>query len=142
MIKKMIINAEDMIVGRLSTYVAKRALLGEEIHIVNSEKARITGKPEEVINKFKKRQNLGAPLIGPYFPKVPERVLKRMIRGMLPYKKSRGREAYARIKCYVGVPEEFKSQNIIELEQFHINTKGNVRSISIGQISKQLGAKL
>ncbi len=142
MMVKMIIDAENMIVGRMATYVAKNALLGEEIHIVNSEKARITGNPKKIIDKFKWKQDLGAPGVGPHFPKAPERVLKRMIRGMLPHKKSRGREAYARIKCYKGIPENLKSEDIKRFEEFNVEKADNIGSVSIERISKELGAKL
>ena len=36
-------DAEQMIVGRLGAKVAKAALLGEDVIIVNAEKAVITG---------------------------------------------------------------------------------------------------
>ena len=39
----MIINAENLILGRMTTYAAKKALQGEEVDIVNCEKAIITG---------------------------------------------------------------------------------------------------
>ena len=38
-----IYNAEGIILGRLASVVAKQALLGEDIRIVNSEKAIISG---------------------------------------------------------------------------------------------------
>ena len=51
----MIIDASDMILGRLATYVAKKALLGEKVDIVNCEKAVITGNKKSVFEKYKKR---------------------------------------------------------------------------------------
>ncbi|MFT4261118.1 MAG: 50S ribosomal protein L13 [Candidatus Woesearchaeota archaeon] len=136
----MIIDAKDMIVGRLATHVAKQALLGETISIVNAEKAVITGKKDEILNKFKQRKERGAALVGPYYPRTPERLLKRMIRGMLPYKQPRGREAFERIKCYKGVPKQFEGK-AVSLDQFNVNTT-YANFITIEQISKKLGAKL
>ncbi|MFT4311519.1 MAG: 50S ribosomal protein L13 [Candidatus Woesearchaeota archaeon] len=136
----MIINAQDMIVGRLGTVVAKKALQGEEVSIVNAEKAVITGKKDQILARFKQKRQLGAPLIGPHFPKTSERILKRMIRGMLPYKKPRGREAFERIKCYKGIPKQFEGKKMETIEGAHVD-KTNARYITIQEVSKQLGAK-
>ena len=136
----MIINAENMIVGRLGTVVAKKALQGEEISIINAEKAVITGKRDEIIRRFKDKENLGAPLVGPHRPKTSERLLKRMIRGMLPYKKPRGREAFERIKCYKGIPKQFEGKDYIVIEEADVN-KTRAKFVKIEDISKLLGAR-
>ena len=136
----MIIDAEDMIVGRMATYVAKRALMGETIDIVNAEKAVITGDSKKVFERFKQKREMGAPLIGPHFPRTPERILKRMIRGMLPYKQPRGKEAFARIKCHVGIPKQFEGKSE-KLNQFNVS-KTYANFVTIKEISKKLGAKV
>jgi len=135
-----IIDATDLILGRLSTYAAKQALLGETVHIINSELAVITGNPKKTFASFKIARERGAPLVGPYFPRMPHRIVKRSIRGMLPYKKSRGREALARVKCHIGIPEDLKNEKSETLENANIHNT-NTKYISIKQISKQLGAK-
>ena len=52
----MIINAENMILGRLGAYVAKKSLLGEEVKIVNCKDAVIIGKKDVILRKYKQRQ--------------------------------------------------------------------------------------
>ncbi|MCF7872075.1 50S ribosomal protein L13 [Candidatus Woesearchaeota archaeon] len=136
----MIIDATDMIIGRLGTYVAKNALLGQTIHLVNCEKAVITGHPQKVFASFKQARERGAPLVGPYFPRMPHMLVKRTLRGMLPYKKPRGREALSRIKCYIGIPNSMKNEKIETLNQFSVE-KTNAKFMYIREISKQLGAK-
>lgn len=136
----MIINAENMIVGRLGTVVAKKALQGEQIVIVNAEKAVITGKRDQILARFKQKRQLGAPLIGPHFPKTSERILKRMLRGMFPYKKPRGREAFDGIRCYKGIPKEYEGKEMTIIEGAHVD-KTNAKYITISEVSKQLGAK-
>src|SRR3989344_765026 len=91
----MIINAEDLILGRMATYAAKKALNGEKIDIVNCEKAIITGKRKDVLEKYKRKANRGGPFHGPFYPKMPDRFVRRVIRGMLNYKQERGKEASA-----------------------------------------------
>ena len=134
-----VIDAENMVLGRLAGHVAKQALLGYEVAVVNSEKAVITGNKKAIIDKYKVRRERGAPRTGPFFPRLPEKIVKRTIRGMLPYKKPRGRDAFKNIKCYIGVPEKFEKENIEKLDEFDIKHK-NVSYVNIHTISRELGA--
>jgi len=63
----------------------------------------ISGGKTSVVDKVRvMRQKGGNSLRGPRITKVPERVLKRIIRGMLPWGKPRGREVYKKLRCYAG----------------------------------------
>jgi large subunit ribosomal protein L13 len=136
----IVIDATDLILGRLSAYAAKQALLGETIRIINAEKAVITGRPVYTLTAQKRKRDMGAPLIGPYYPRMPERIVKRTIRGMISYKKPRGKEAFARIRCYAGVPDEFKNEKAITFEKMNVE-KSNAKYITVEHISKHFGAK-
>ena len=110
-----VIDATGLILGRLAAKAAKLALLGEEIAIVNCEKAVISGKPELVLSEYKKKlARKSGTRAGPFIPKRADMYVKRTIRGMLPKKhwseESRGRKAFSRIKCYLGVPVEVKNE--------------------------------
>jgi len=106
---KIIIDAENAILGRLASYAVKQSLLGKEIAIVNAEKAIILGTEQSIMETYKiRRARGGSGLRGPFFPTTSERILKRTIRGMLTYKKGRGAEAFERIKAYNGIPKEFE----------------------------------
>ncbi len=106
-----IIDAEGAVLGRLASLVAKEVLKGEKIIIVNCEKVRITGRERKIREDFeKKRKRVGSGQKGPKFPRTAEKIVKRVIRGMLPdHRKGRGKEAYKKIKCFSGIPEEFKN---------------------------------
>ncbi len=78
-----IIDASNHILGRLSSYIAKRLLEGEKIVVVNAEKAIITGNPENVFERYKEKYDRGSKEKGPYFPRHPEKIFKRTVRGML-----------------------------------------------------------
>lgn len=136
----MIINAENLILGRLVSFVAKKAMLGEKIDIVNSEKAIILGRKEDILKKYKERIAKGHPYAGPFFPKTPERIVKRTVRGMLPYKQDKGRKAFKNVKCYKGVPESFKDKKLEALENIKLQDK-HMRFLTVGEISKHLGGK-
>ena len=106
----VVVNAEGHILGRLSSVIAKRLLNGEKIVVVNAEKAIVTGDREIVFRRYKEKYDRGSKEKGPYFPRHPEKLFKRTVRGMLPWKSRRGREAYRRLRVFMGVPEELKNK--------------------------------
>ena len=132
-----IIDARGATLGRLSTNAAKRLLKGEEIAIINSEKAIISGKKPAIKKRYTQKREVGTYRKGPFFPRTPERIVKRTIRGMIPYQTPHGRAAFKRLKCYIGVPEEFKGQKYEKLKEAE---KQPVDFITIKELSKFLGA--
>ena len=137
----MIINAKNMVLGRLGTFVAKKSLLGEEVQIVNCKDAVIIGKKDVVLKKYRERQERTTPRKGPFIPKTADRFVKRTIRGMLPYKKERGREAFRRIICYKSVPESLKNKEIQDTSSFNVLHTKNVNFVNVQDICKHLGGK-
>lgn len=116
---KIIIDASGAVRGRVASVAAKQALAGNEVVVLNSEKALISGRDAEIIQDFKERRALNTikPKMGPFFSRSPEKMLKRTIRGMLPdFRIGRGRIALKKIKCYIGVPNEFKSEKPIKIK--------------------------
>jgi len=136
----MIIDADKLVLGRLASTVAKRALEGEKIDIVNSEKAVIVGRKGDILKKYKHRRERGDPLHGPYFPRQAERIVKRAIRNMVGYKKPKGKEALARIKCYKGVPNAFKDKDKETIENAKLSKK-IIKFLTIKELSEFLGGK-
>lgn len=117
----MIIDATNLIMGRLGAFVAKTALNGEEVIILNADKAVIVGRKDFLVNFYKEKLKVGTPNYGPFYMRKPDRFLRRTFRGMLPWKNSRGKEAYKRIKCFIGVPNEYinkKAETIKEINVF------------------------
>jgi len=116
------INAEGAVLGRLASYAAKGALKGEEFVIVNCEKIIITGSLKDNTKKFQeKRGRVGSVQKGPKYSLDSEKILKRTIRGMIPnHRTGRGKEAVKRVKCYNGIPEEFKDKKFVQLNQERI----------------------
>ncbi len=114
----IIIDGKDAILGRLASYTAREALKGEEIAIVNCEQIIITGNRKNIEEGLEaKRKRVGSTQKGPKVSRMSEKVVKRVIRGMLPnYRTGRGRDAFKRVKCYVGVPKEFEAGKKISIE--------------------------
>jgi len=137
----MIINAENLILGRMATVAAKKALIGEEIKIVNCEKAVMTGNKKTIFAKYKAKREKGQVYHGPYILRNPGRFVKRTIRGMLPYKKSKGRKAFERIECYGGIPEEIKDKKMETIEKANISNVPSLRYVTVKDICKSMGEK-
>ena len=111
----IVIDGKNAVMGRLASYVAKEALKGEEVNIVNCGEIIITGNKEFIQEDMRlKREMIGSGQKGPHISRTSEKIVKRAIRGMLPdHRLGRGKEAFQRIKCYVGVPGEFKDSKKI-----------------------------
>ena len=114
-----IINGQDVVMGRLASFVAKELLKGEEINVVNCNKVIISGNKKNIEEEFKeKRSKYGSSQKGPKHPRVSEKIVKRSIRGMLPnHRVGRGRIAWKNLRCYNELPKEFEGKNMVELEK-------------------------
>ena len=134
-----IIDASGAILGRLSTNTAKRLLKGEEISVVNSEKAIISGKKFAIKKRYKQKKEIGTYRKGPFFPRTPDQIVKRTIRGMIPYQTPHGRTAFKRLKCYMGIPKEFEGKKFETIKEAE---KQPVDFITIEELSRFLGAKV
>jgi len=130
--EKMIIDAKYMRIGRLASFVAKKLLSNIKIEIVNAEKAIITGNPNSVYKIYLQKRQVGDALHGPFFPRRPDLILRRTVRGMLP-KNKRGRAALKNLKVHIGIPEGIK--NIETLKKDEINTD----FITLENLCKKLG---
>ncbi len=138
-----IYNGEGMVLGRLAARVAKDALMGEEVKIVNCEKVVISGAK---VNTFalakQKRGRGGHPMRRQTHSRLPDRWVRRSIRGMLPWKQARGKEAFTRIRCYKGVPSECTSQEMITLNDASVKKLPNLKYTTIGEMCRHLGGKV
>lgn len=108
-----VIDGNGLILGRLATNIAQRLLKGEQIDLVNSEKIIISGNKKNIVEKFERKRYLrakGNPYVGPRFHRQPHLLVKNSIRGMLP-STGRGVEALRKLKCFVGIPNEFAKSN-------------------------------
>ncbi len=133
----MMIDAENSILGRLAAAAAKQALLGEEIKIVNCEKAVITGGKKSVIEGYMKLLEIGQPQQGPFVHRRPDMFVRRAIRGMLPRRQIRGREALSRVKCYIGVPSGISEKGVILKGMKTI--KSRKANLTVGELCLHLG---
>lgn len=137
-----VIDATNLSLGRLASYSAKQALLGEEVAIINSEKALITGNKKAILRRYFEKRDIGTRYQGPFYPRTPHRLVKRVIRGMIPYKKPSGRVALALVKTYIGVPAELAEQEPISVEVAKLNPMRSSKYMTVGDLCKELGATI
>jgi large subunit ribosomal protein L13 len=112
------LDAKNQILGRFASFVAKRALSGEMVIILNAEKAVISGRRKNTVEEAKRRletRTLGTQIHAPVHQKRPDLYLRRVVRGMLPWKKAKGRAAFHNVHVYMGVPEEFSSKTLMKV---------------------------
>ena len=136
----IVVDATGLVMGRLASVTAKKLLAGEEVRIVNAEKALVTGGRESIFAEYGHTRDRGHKERGPYFPRRPEMILKRTVRGMLPYKMGRGRDAFSRLRIFVGIPRELKEMQLEQPTAAKMRTESNNKYIELGALSRRLGA--
>lgn len=112
-----VVNGEGLILGRMCSKVAKRLLNGEQIIVVNAEKIVISGKRKSKVAEAHKFLEVGAPERGPFHSRRPDRIVCKTVRGMVPWRQPKGKNAYKRLKVFLGVPQELKDQKMETIEQ-------------------------
>ena len=146
-----IYNAEDKILGRLASIVAKQLLTGQRagldtrVIIVNAEKAVVSGKRTSVLTDYRSKYELNHARKGPFFPRMPDQILKRTVRGMLPYQKnSSGRGALRALRVEIGTPSDLSGDlpdGCKWGDASPIERPLPERFVRLSDISKELGAK-
>lgn len=145
---KYIIDAQGYMLGRLASYVAKLLLSGNEVVLINAEKAAISGKKSNIIEKYKQKMDWtdkANPEHSPYWSRRPDLLVKRIIRGMLPYhKRKTAREAYKRLRVFIGeniVGVDVKGYTKIEPQVKKVENFTE-KYITIKELSESLGYKV
>jgi large subunit ribosomal protein L13 len=133
-----VIDADGLILGRMATYVAKRLLNGEEIVIVNAEKAILSGTKSSKLADAKQFLSVGAPMRGPYHYRRPDRLVRRTVRGMLPHRRPKGKQAFKRLRVYVGIPDNLRDKSAETLMQAQAK-KLTCHRITVGDFAREIG---
>jgi len=137
--KKSVVDATGCVAGRLAAVLAKRLLMGETIDVVNAEKAVVTGHPDAIKANYTFKQNVGTRRKGPFQDRQAHLILKRTVRGMMPYQLPNGRAALKRLKCHLGVPPELKDK---QAEVIAGVQKQPQMGLTLLDVSRHLGAPI
>ena len=134
-----VVDASGLVLGRAASVIAKRLLNGESIVVVNAEKSVVTGSRASVIAQYTAARARGSVRSGPHFPRYPDRIFRRTVRGMLPHQKTRGWNAFVRLEVHIGVPDALKSATTETLET--AKARPALRApMTLAEITRLLGA--
>ena len=137
----IIVDGTNLIAGRLCSHVAKLLLEGNSVAIVNSENIMITGNRKSIIEAYRKFLEIASinnPKFGPFHPRRPDTIITKMVRGMLPKKKSSGKTALKRLRAYLGVPNELRSLTRTQFDDAKIR-KPSPYYTSVGELGRMVG---
>ena len=137
----VIIDASNLILGRLASFAAKRALQGEEVVVFNAENAVISGTKANIVEEAMRRlktRTLAAQYKAPTHPRRPDTYVRRVIRGMLPRKKPKGRTALKRVRVYIGIPDEYRDKSAVKIPGADAS-KLRHAYITVGELSEEIG---
>ena len=85
----LVYDARDKILGRLASHVAKQLISArkdgreQRVIIYNAEHAIVSGPRTQVLSRYDQKYKLNHARKGPFFPRMPDQILKRTVRGML-----------------------------------------------------------
>jgi len=133
-----IIDAEGLILGRMASKVAKRLLEGEKIAVVNAEKAVISGRKRSKVTEAKEFLEVGGVGRGPFHYRRPDRIVRKTVRGMLPIKKPKGKQAYKRLSTFIGIPDDYKNRKMETLTNAQAK-KLSCPHFTVGELAKEIG---
>ncbi len=134
-----VIDATGLVLGRAASYIAHRLLAGESITVVNAEQAVVTGSRSSVLGTYIAARARGSVRSGPHFPRYPDRIFRRTVRGMLPHLRSRGKAAFDLLEVHIGVPEGLGSAPRTTIED--AKARPSLRApLTLAEITRLLGA--
>ncbi len=136
-----VIDASGLVVGRAASLIAQRLLAGESIVVIYAERAVVTGSRASVLEIYRANRARGSVRSGPHFPRNPDRIFRRAVRGMVPHLKSRGKAAFHRLTVYIGCPEPYAKVSASSLPD--AQAKPTLRSpLTLEEVSRLLGARV
>lgn len=129
--------------GRISSSVAKLLMQGHEVVLINAEKTLITGHERDILEKYKRKIELrdkANPEHSPHISRRPDLFVKRVIRGMLPYKKPKGKEAFRKLRVYMGAAKDIKDAKAHDLKP-KMALEAYENAMTVMEVSQKLGYK-
>ncbi|KAL0821729.1 hypothetical protein ABMA28_005155 [Loxostege sticticalis] len=119
--KAIVIDGRGHLLGRLAAVIAKVLLEGNKVVVVRCEQLNISGN----------------------FFRAPSKILWKTVRGMIPHKTERGKDALRRLRSYDGCPPPYDSRRRVvvpaALRVFCL--KPGRKYCHVGRLSHEVGWK-
>merc|ERR1712165_647083 len=144
--KPVVIDGRGHLMGRLCSIVAKNILTGNKVVIVRCEGINMSGNFYRNKLKYLKFLRLRCnvkPSRGPFHFRAPSKIFWRTVRGMVPHKSERGKEAMKRLQTFEGVPPPYdkKKKMVIPSALKVLRLKPGRKFCSLGRLSHDVGWK-
>ena len=140
--RPVVVDATNHIAGRLASNVAKLLLQGQRVTVVNCEKIMMSGKRETQIREYREFLEINSIINykhGPVHYRRPDTLMAKMIRQMLPFdRKPSGKIAYAKLRTYIGAPNDTKPIEKIQFEKALI-TRAASNYTPLAEICRVIG---
>ncbi len=130
-----IIDATNCIAGRLATKISKLMISGESVVVINAGKAVISGNPVSTARLYKEKFDRGDKYHGPFYPRAPDRIFFRIVRGMTSKKKP---ELMKKLQVFPG-EKSFDKPQFVEVDASMKAQKLDADFITLEDLSKRLG---
>lgn len=111
--KIVIVDAKDHLMGRLASVVAKELLNGQKVVVVRCEALQISGslyRNKLKFDDFLLKRFSTNPSRGHFHERSPSKIFRRCVRGMMPYKTTRGAQCLDKLEAYEGIPEKYETK--------------------------------
>merc|ERR1712026_180433 len=108
--KPVVIDGRGHLMGRLASVVAKNILNGNKVVVVRCEGINQSGnfyRNKLKVLKFLRLRCNVKPSRGPFHFRAPSKMFWRTVRGMVPHKTERGKDAMKRLQTFEGVPPPY-----------------------------------
>lgn len=138
----MIVDGKNLIAGRLASKVAKAAVKGEKVLVLNAEEVVIVGNKKNILEKFYTRTHasvLSNPHYGPKYDRIPSKILRRMVKGMLPNGPRARERCIKLVTIYNSTPKLMPKEEVITFKEIEFD--GHKNHITLKELGTLLGAK-
>merc|ERR1712109_1668 len=144
--KPVVIDGRGHLMGRLASIVAKNILNGNKVVIVRCEGINLSGnfyRNKLKVLKFLRLRCNVKPARGPFHFRAPSKMFWRTVRGMVPHKTERGKEAMKRLQTFEGVPPPYdkKKKMVVPSALKVLRLKPGRKFCSLGRLSHDVGWK-
>ena len=135
------VDASGQIAGRMCSKIARELLSGKRVVVLNAENTLVSGRSTSVFRQWQARLEIYShvnPIYGPIHPRRPDNIVRRMVRGMVPKTKTKGKSAMRHLRVYMGVPEKYASVKTRKFEDA-LATRPLPSYTTMAEIAKNIG---
>jgi len=142
----IVIDGKGHVQGKLAATIAKQLLKGRRVVVVRCEEIILNGSHRFVHHQYahflNKTTNTN-PRHGPFHQRAPSEIFTRAVRGMLPYRTTRGLRAFENLKAFEGVPPQYAvvKRLIVPHALRVVTIRNELPTTKLGKLSTTYGWK-